>query len=68
MSYPDPDTDGMGFMFLPWCPYSKEEVFNIATTCVITITEEEDVDEQLIREYRERFGSGIKIPPSDLIL
>lgn len=68
MSYPDPETDSMGFMFVPWCPYSSEKVFKIAPIHIITTTEEEDVDEQLIREYRERFGSGITTPPTDLIL
>jgi len=68
MSYPDPDSEEMGFMFIPWAPYSKEESFDIELTHVIHTTEEEDVDEQLIRGYRKTFGSGIETPPSDLIL
>ena len=69
MSYPDPDTGGMAFMFVPWCPYSDKDIFTIAPANVIATIEEEEADEHLIREYREKFGSGVVTPPtSDLIL
>jgi hypothetical protein len=73
LSFPDPATGSMGMMLVPWCPYTEKDSFSIAPIHVITEVEEEDIDSQLVREYRERFGSGLMTPPdkeiqTDLIL
>ena len=62
MSYPDPQTGDMGIVFMKWCPYTDKEVFKIASIHVITEVEEKDIPEDILNEYRKKFGSGIDIP------
>jgi hypothetical protein len=62
MSYPDPQSGDMGIAFMKWCPYTDQEVFNIASINVITEIEEEDIPEDILNEYRKKFGSGLDIP------
>jgi len=69
MMFPDPETGNMGMALVPWCPYTDKKVFQIPLIHVIIIIEEEDVPEELTREYREKFGSGLVTPTkSDIIL
>lgn len=69
MMFPDPTSGAMGMALVPWCPYTDEENFSIAPIHVMATIEEEKIPEDLVREYREKFGSGLVTPPKqDLIL
>ena len=73
MMFPDPNSGGMGMALVPWCPYTNEQQFTIAPMHIITTIEEEEIADELVREYREKFGSGLVTPPekkfqSDIIL
>ena len=64
----DPETGQLGLGLGVWCPYSDKEKFTIDPDHVLVEIEEENIPEELIREYREKFGSGLVTPSSDLIL
>lgn len=62
MSYPDPQSGDMGIAFMKWCPYTDKDVFQIAPIHVMTEVEEKDIPEDILNEYRKKFGSGLDIP------
>ena len=68
MMFPDHESGGMGMALVPWCPYSDKKNYNIAPIHVMTTIEEEEIPEELIREYREKFGSGIVTPPKQSLI
>ena len=62
MSYPDPQSGDMGIAFMPWFPYTDKDIFNIAPINVMSEIEEKDIPEDILNEYRKKFGSGLDIP------
>ena len=69
MMFPDPGSGGMGMALVPWCPYVDKKNYNIEPIHVIITIDEKEIPEELIGEYREKFGSGIVTPPKqELIL
>jgi hypothetical protein len=62
--FPSED-EGMGMALMPWFPYSDDEEAIIdRQNIIVTVTP----SEHLTNEYNERFGSGIVVPDSDLII
>ncbi len=61
-----PSDDGsMGMALMPWCPYSEQEDFKIAPIHVLI---KMDAPEELCNEYNDKFGSGLEVPPTNLII
>ena len=50
---------------VPWCPYTDKENFQILNDHVIIMF---DAPEKLSNEYKDKFGSGIVTPPTNIII
>ena len=61
------ESGGMGMALMPWVPYSDQEKFEIKQDHVLIYLEAPD---ELEKEYREKFGSGLYTGPgsSDIIM
>jgi hypothetical protein len=54
-----------GIGLAPFCPYAKDDVVPIRSGAVLSIFEPET---GMLNEYNTRYGSGIVVPESKLIL
>jgi hypothetical protein len=64
MMFPS-EEGGMGLALMPWLPYSDDKEVEIKEkNILITVIP----SSQILNEYNERFGSGLVVPDSDLIL
>ena len=56
---------GMGLALMPWLPYSDDEEVKIREKNILVTV---SPSSEIFSEYNERFGSGLVVPDSDLIL
>jgi hypothetical protein len=50
---------------VPWQPFSKNTEFSIPNDWIVTVSEpSEDIE----NGYRKNYGSGIEVPPSQLLV
>lgn len=58
-------TNQFGIGLAPFCPYAKDEVVPIRAGAIVTIFEP---DTGMKNEYNTRFGTGLVVPESKIIV
>lgn len=56
--------NGPALGFMPWMPYLKGDLRLERSTIVLV----EEVDNELTNQYNSIFGTGIMVPPKELIV
>lgn len=54
-----------GIGLAPFCPYAKDDVVPLRSGAILTIF---DPETGMLNEYNSRYGSGIVVPESKLVL
>lgn len=66
MLVPNPTQQNQfGIALAPFCPYAKDDVIPIRSGAVLTIF---DPETGMLNEYNSRYGSGLVVPESKIII
>lgn len=62
---PTQDNTGIAMALIPWIPYSEDKEVKIKPSHILI---EVNPTDEIIRQYRKNFGSGLVTPPTDIIV